>query len=97
MIKAMYVSKGSKEALTVLIITHVTQVERVESGVSSFYATLHTEFCNVTQFVTHVERVESVKYSVYRASPPARREGYLIPPSWGFSCSPPVSLRRQLC
>ena len=26
-------SKGSKEALTVLIITHVTQVERVESGV----------------------------------------------------------------
>ena len=26
-------SKGLKEALTVLIITHVTQVERVESGV----------------------------------------------------------------
>ena len=36
-------SKGSKEALTVLIVTHVTQVERVESGVCSFYTTLYTE------------------------------------------------------
>ena len=35
--------KGSKEPFTVLIVTHVTQVERVESGVCSFYATLHTE------------------------------------------------------
>ena len=26
-------SKGLKEALTVLIVTHVTHVERVESGV----------------------------------------------------------------
>ena len=32
-------SKGSKEALTVLIVTHV---ERVRSGVCSFYATLYT-------------------------------------------------------
>ena len=38
-------SKGSKEVLTVLIVTHVIQVERVESGVCSFYATLHTEYC----------------------------------------------------
>ena len=30
-------SKGSKEALTVLIVTHVIHVERVESGVCSFY------------------------------------------------------------
>ena len=37
-------SKGSKEALTVLI---VTQVERVESGVCGFYATLHTELLNL--------------------------------------------------
>ena len=36
-------SKGLKEALTVLIVTHVTQVKRVENGVCSFYATLHTE------------------------------------------------------
>ena len=51
-IKAMHVCvkmmlKGSKEALTVLIVTHVTQVERVESGVCSFYATLHTELLNL--------------------------------------------------
>ena len=77
MIKAMYVLKGSKEALTVLIVTHVIQVKRVESGVCGFYATLHTEYCNVTQFVTHVESVESVKYSVYRPLAPTRREGYL--------------------
>ena len=37
--------KGSKEALTVLIVNHVTQVERVKSGVCSFYTTLHTEYC----------------------------------------------------
>ena len=40
-------SKGLKEALTVLIVTHVTQVERVESDVGSFYATLHTELLNL--------------------------------------------------
>ena len=34
--------KGLKEALTVLILTHVTRVERVESGVCGFYATLYT-------------------------------------------------------
>ena len=35
--------KGSKEPLTVLIVTHVTQVERVESGVCGSYTTLYTE------------------------------------------------------
>ena len=30
-------SKESKEALTVLIVTHAIHVERVESGVCSFY------------------------------------------------------------
>ena len=35
--------KGLKEALTVLIVTHVTHVERVESGVCHFYTTLYTE------------------------------------------------------
>ena len=29
-------TKGSKQALTVLIVTHVTQVERVKSGVCGF-------------------------------------------------------------
>ena len=36
-------SKGSKEALTVLIVTHVTHVKGVESSVCSFYTTLYTE------------------------------------------------------
>ena len=36
-------SKGLKEALTVLIVTHVTHVKRVESGACSFYAILYTE------------------------------------------------------
>ena len=86
-------SKGSKEALTVLIVTHVTQVKRVESGVCGFYAKLHT----VTQFITHVERVESVLCIQWPVTP-ARREGYCVSlPSLGFSCSPLVSLRRQLC
>ena len=36
-------SKGLKEALTVLIITHVTQVERVESGVCGSYTTPYAD------------------------------------------------------
>ena len=36
-------SKGSKEALTVLTVIQFTQVEKVESGVCCFYATLYTE------------------------------------------------------
>ena len=79
--QSMYVSKGLKETLTtltVLIVTHATQVERVKSGVCGFYATLHTEYCNVTQFVTHVERVKSVKYSVYRASHPCQEGGLAV-------------------
>ena len=35
-------SKGSREALTVLIVTHVTHGERVKS-VCGFYATLYTK------------------------------------------------------
>ena len=35
--------EGVKRALTVLIVTHVIQVERVESGVCGFYITLYTE------------------------------------------------------
>ena len=39
--------EGVERSLTVLIVTHVTQVEKVESGVCSFYATLHTELLNL--------------------------------------------------
>ena len=40
MLLILLMLKGSKEALTVLIVTHV---ERVESSVCGFYTTLHTE------------------------------------------------------
>ena len=44
--------------------------------------TQHCIQSTVTQFVTHVEWVESVKYyvllSVYRASCPSKGEGYLF-------------------
>ena len=94
-VRVKMMSKGLKEALTVLIVTHVTQVERVKSGVWGFYTTLLTEY--FTQFVTHVERVESVLCIQWPLAP-ARREGYCVSlPSWGFSCSPLVSPRRQLC
>ena len=36
-------SKGSKEDLAVLIVTHVIHVDRVESSVHGFYTTLYTE------------------------------------------------------
>ena len=49
--------KGSKEALTVLI---VTQVKRVKSGVCGFYATLHTELLNLL-----LTSKGSKMYSVY--------------------------------
>ena len=42
--------------------------------------TQHCIQSTVTQFVTHVERAESVKYSVYRASRPCQ-EGRLFEPS----------------
>ena len=72
--------KGSKEALTVLIVSHVTQVERVKSGVCRLLC--NTAF-RVTQFVTHVERVESVLCIQWPLAP-ARREGYCVSlPSWG--------------
>ena len=43
MLLILLMLKGSKEALTVLIVTHATHVERVESSVCGFYTTLYTE------------------------------------------------------
>ena len=37
MLLIFLMSKGLKEALTVLIVTHVTHVERVKSGVCGLY------------------------------------------------------------
>ena len=53
-------SKGSKEALTGLIVTHVTQVKRIEIGVCGFYATLHTELLNLLLMLKGLK-----VYSVY--------------------------------
>ena len=36
-------SKGPKEDLPVLIVTHVIHVERVKNSVCGFYTTLYTE------------------------------------------------------
>ena len=43
-------SKGSKEALTVLIVTHLTHVERLKEALTVLIVT----------HLTHVKRVESV-------------------------------------
>ena len=45
-------SKGSKEALTVLIVTHVTHVERVKSGVCG----LCTQYGYIQCYVEGVKR-----------------------------------------
>ena len=54
MLLILLMSKGLKEALTVLIVTYVTHVEGVESSVCG---TQHCIQSNVTH-LTHVERVE---------------------------------------
>ena len=46
-------SKGLKEALTVLIVTHVTHVKRVESGVCGLY----TQYRYIQCYVERVERL----------------------------------------
>ena len=46
-------SKGSKEALTVLIVTHVTHVKRVESGVCDLY----TQYRYIQCYGERVERL----------------------------------------
>ena len=64
----------------------------VESGVCGFYTTLHTEYCYSCR------RCRRLMYSVYRAPHPSGGKAiYLSLLPCGFSSSPPVSLRRQLC
>ena len=52
-------SKGSKEALTVLIVTHVTHVGRVKSGVCG----LCTQYRYIQCYVKRVERLCYVETS----------------------------------
>ena len=90
--------KRVKEALIVLIVTHVTQVERVENGVCGFYATLYRVMLLILLTLKGSKwGMKTLLYSVYRGLSPSRREGLYSLSSCGFSCSPPVSLRRQLC
>ena len=53
-------SKGSKEALTVLIVTHVTHVKRVKSGVCGLY----TQYRYIPCYVERVERLRYVETRV---------------------------------
>ena len=46
-------SKGLKEALTVLIVTHVTHVKRVKSGVCGLY----TQYRYIQCYVERVKRL----------------------------------------
>ena len=56
--------EGVERTLTVLIVTHVTQVERVESGVCG---SLHNTLCR------------RVKLCIKWPLAPAKREGYCEP------------------
>ena len=83
-------SKGLKQALTVLI---VTQVKRVKSGVCGFYAALHTEYCYSFCYSCQKGQKCQILCTVLCIQwplTPARREVYLSFLSWGFSNSPPV-------
>ena len=57
--------KGVERSLNSLIVTHVTQVERVESGVCGFYTTLHIELLNLL-----LMSKGSKVYSVYSSLSP---------------------------
>ena len=53
MLLILLMSKGSKEALTVLIVTHATHVERVESSVCG----LCTRYRYIKYYVEKVKRL----------------------------------------
>ena len=53
MLLILLTSKGSKEALTVLIVTHATHVERVKSGACG----LCTQYRHIKYYVERVKRL----------------------------------------
>ena len=65
------------------------------SEVSKIVFVAFTQHCTQSN-VTYVRGVKGVLCIQWPLTP-ARREGYLSLPSWGFSFSPPVSLKMQLC
>ena len=65
----------------------------VESGVCGFYTILHTEYCYSCRRCRKVNVL-----CIQGPSPlPGGKAIYLSLPPCGFSGSPPVSPRRQLC
>ena len=58
-------SKGLKEALTVLIVTHVTQAKRVKSSVCGFYAICYS-------------RQKGQNYTLYTVASHPCQEGRLL-------------------
>ena len=54
MLLILLMSKGSKEAFTVLIVTHVTHVERVKSGVCGLYTQYRYIQCYVKESKDYV-------------------------------------------
>ena len=72
----------------------------VEDGVCSFYTTLHTEYCYSSYSCQRCQRCQILctLYTGPLTPPRGKVICYLKSlPSCGFSSSPPVSLRRQLC
>ena len=57
MLLILLMSKGLKEAFTVLIVIHVTHVERVESGVCGLY----TQYRYIQCYVKRVKRLCNVE------------------------------------
>ena len=74
MLLILLMLKGSKEALTVLIVTHATHVKRVESSVCGFYTNtvyrgmllilLMSKEALTVLIVTHATHVKRVESSV---------------------------------
>ena len=65
-------SKGSKQALTVLIVTHATQVKRVKSGVCGFYA-----HC-IQSYSIYYSCRKGRKCTLYTVAPRPCQEGRLL-------------------
>ena len=81
-------------------------VKGVEDGVCGFYTALTAHrVLLLISLMLKVSKMSNTMYSVYTAASCTCQEGRLYVtvqylkslPSWGFSDSPPISLRRQLC
>ena len=96
-------SKGSKEALTVLIVIHVTQVKRAKKWClrllrNAAYRVLLLILFLMSKGSNMSNTMYCTLYTGLLAPPGGKAICYLKSlPSCGFSGSPPVSLRKELC